>query len=90
MSKIDPERAALIARIKVAAKALDIPQEAVKHVIQYGTSYHRGKAVQVLGAFSIEHGVSLDWLICDDIEALLRYAAIGHKLSEPDSKVQLT
>ena len=81
MSKITPERAALIERIKVAAKALDIPQEAVKHVIQHGTSYHRSKAARVLGAFSIEHGVSLDWLMCADIEALLKYASIGLKLS---------
>ncbi len=81
MSKLTPERTALIARIKVAAEALDIPPETVKHVIQHGTGYHRSKAAQVLGAFSIEHGVSLDWLICGDIEALLKYAAIGHKLS---------
>ncbi len=79
MSKIDHDRAALIARIKVAAEALGIPPDAVADVIKHGTSYHRSKASKVLCAFSIEHAVSLDWLICDDIAALLRYAAIGYK-----------
>ncbi len=81
MTKITPERAALIERIKIAAATLEIPQEAVDHVIKHGTSYHRSKASKVLCAFSIEHAVSLDWLICDDIAALLRYAAIGHKIT---------
>ena len=81
MSKIAPERVALIERIKIAAAALEIPQEAVKHVIQHGSSYHRCSATKVLCAFSIEHGVPLDWLISDDIAALLRYAAIGFKIT---------
>ena len=81
MSKISPERAALIERIKIAAAALEIPQEAVDGVIKHGTSYHRSKACKVLGKFAIDYGVSLDWLIADDIAALLKYAAIGHKIS---------
>ena len=88
MSKIDPERAAVIERIKIAAAALEIPQEAVDHVIKHGTSRHRSKAVTVLCDFAIEYGVSLDWLIAGDIEALLKYAAIGFKITmaSPHSK----
>ncbi len=81
MTTITPERAALIERIKVAAAALEIPQEAVDHVIKHGTSYHRSKACKVLGEFAVEYGVSLDWLIADDIAALLKYAAIGYKIT---------
>ncbi len=44
MTRIDPKRAALIERIKIAAAALEIPQEAVDHVVKHGTSYHRSKA----------------------------------------------
>ncbi len=88
MSKISPERAALIERIKIAAAALEIPQEAVDHVLKHGTSYHRSKACKVLCEFAIEYGVSLDWLIAGDIEALLKYAAIGFKITmvRSDSK----
>ena len=81
MSKIDPKRTALIERIRIAASALEIPQEAVDHVIKHGTSYHRSKACTVLCGFAVEHGVSLDWLICGDIAALLKYAAIGFRVS---------
>ncbi len=81
MSKIDPKRAALIERIKIAAAALEIPQEAVDRVTKHGTSYHRSKACTVLCEFAIEYGVSLDWLISGDIAALLKYAAIGFKIS---------
>ncbi len=88
MSKITPERAALIERIKAAAAALEIPKEAVDHVVKHGTSYHRSKACKVLCDFAVKYGVSLDWLITDDIEALLKYAAIGHKITmaSPQSK----
>ena len=81
MSKISPERAALIERIKIAAAALEIPQEAVDGVIKHGTSYHRSKACKVIGKFAIDYGVSLDWLISGDIAALLKYAAIGYKIT---------
>ncbi len=81
MSKIDHDRAALIARIKIAAAALEIPQEAVDHVIKHGTSHHRTKACKVLCDFAVEYGVSLDWLICGDIAALLKYAAIGYRIT---------
>ncbi len=81
MSRISPERAALMERIKIAAAALEIPQEAVDHVIKHGTSYHRSKACTVLCGFSLEYGISLDWLISDDIAALLKYAAIGFKIT---------
>ncbi len=63
MTKIDPERAATMERIKIAAAALEIPQEAVNHVVKHGTSRHRSKAVTVLCAFAVEYGVSLDYLI---------------------------
>ncbi len=88
MSRISPERAALIERIKIAAAALEIPREAVDHVVKHGTSYHRSKACTVLCEFAIEHGVSLDWLISGDIAALLNYAAIGFKITmaSPHSK----
>ncbi len=83
MTKISPERAALIERIKIAAAALEIPQEDVDHVLKHGTSYHRSKAAGVLCEFAIEYGVSLDWLIAGDIAALLKYAAIGYKITMP-------
>ncbi len=38
MSKIAPERAALIERIKAAAAALEIPQEVADHVSKHGTA----------------------------------------------------
>ncbi len=90
MSKIDPERAAVIERIKIAAAALEIPQDAVDHVVRHGTSRHRSKAVKVLCDFALEHGVSLDWLISGDIAALLKYASIGFKITmhSPHSKPQ--
>ena len=79
MTKIDPERAAAIERIKIAAAALEIPQEAVDHVIKHGTSRHRSKAVTVLCAFAIEYGISLDYLITDDLAATFRCAALWMK-----------
>ena len=79
MSKITPERAALIERIKIAAAALEIPQAAVDDVIKHGTSYHRSKAAKVLCAFAVAHGVSLDYLISDDIGPMLKYASIWLK-----------
>ena len=81
MTKITPEIAALIERLKIAAAALEIPQEAVDHVVKHGTSYHRSKACRVLCDFAVKYGVSLDWLIAGDIEALLKYAAIGFRVT---------
>ena len=79
MSKIAPERVALIERIKIAAKALEIPQAAVDRVIKQGTSYHRTKASMVLCAFAGTYGISLDYLIADDIGPMMKYAAIWLK-----------
>ena len=79
MSKIDPDRAALIERIKIAAAALEIPQAAVDRVIKNGTSYHRTKATKVLCAFSGTYGISLDYLIAGDIGPILTYASIWLK-----------
>ena len=79
MTKIEPERAAAIERIKIAAAALEIPQEAVNHVIKHGTSRHRSKAVTVLCDFAIEYGVSLDYLIADDLTSTFRSAALWNK-----------
>ncbi len=79
--KMDAERAALIERIKIAAAALEIPQEDVDHVLKHGTSYHRSKAAGVLCEFALKYGVSLDWLISGDIAALLKYAAIGFRVT---------
>ncbi len=89
MTTITPERAALIERIKVAAAALEIPQEAVDHVVKHGTSYHLSKACTVLCEFAIEYSVSLDWLIAGDIAALLKYAAIGYKITTPKGAEKL-
>ena len=79
---------AITARIRVAAEALEIPQEAVDHVIRHGTNTRTGKACKVLCEFALKYGVSLDWLIAGDIEALLKYAAIGFKITmaSPHSK----
>ena len=79
MSKIDPERAAVIARIKIAAAALEIPQEAVDHVLKNGTSRHRAKALDVLLAFAAEYGISLDYLITGDLDAMFRCASLWMK-----------
>ena len=79
MSKIDHDRAALIARIKVAAEALGIPPDAVADVIKHGTSRHRGKALTVLCDFAIEYGISLDYLISGDLDAMFRCAALWNK-----------
>ena len=79
MSKIDPDRAALIERIKIAAAALKIPQAAVYRVIKDGTSYHRTKATKVLCAFAVAYGISLDYLIAGDIGSTLKYASIWLK-----------
>ena len=81
MTKIDPDRIAMIARIEIAAEALEIPREAVDHAIKHGTNPRTGKACKVLCGFAVEHGVSLDWLIGGDIAALLKYAAIGFKIT---------
>ena len=59
----------------------DFMQEAIDQVIKHGTSRHRSKACRVLGDFAVEYGVSLDWLIGGDIEALLKYAAIGFRIT---------
>ena len=83
MSKIDHDRAALIARIKVAAEALGIPPDAVADVIKHGTSRHRTKALDVLLAFAFEHGVSLDFLITGDLGAMLRAASTLLKATRP-------
>ena len=79
MTKIDPDRAALIERIKIAAAALEIPQAAVDDVIKHGTSYHRSKAAKVLCAFAVAYGVSLDYLISGDIGPMMKYASIWLK-----------
>ena len=41
--------------IKIAAAALEIPQEAVDHVIKHGTSRHRSKACTVLCEFALKY-----------------------------------
>ncbi len=79
MTTITPERAALIERIKVAAAALEIPQEAVDRVIKHGTSYHRCKAAEVLVAFAGEYGISLDYLIAGDLGSMFRYTSLWYK-----------
>ncbi len=85
MSKLAPERAAMIERIKVAAKALEIPQEAVDRVIKHGSSYHTRKATEVLVAFSGEYGISLDYLISGNFDAIFRCAAILWKASRSNA-----
>ncbi len=79
MSKIDPDRAALIERIKIAAAELEIPQAAVDDVIKHGTSRQRSKAVKVLAAFAGAYGISLDYLILGDLGAMFRWASIWYK-----------
>ena len=79
MSKIDPDRAALIERIKIAAAALEIPQAAVDDVIKHGTSRHRSKAVTVLLAFAGAYGISLDYMICGDLGAMFRCTSLWYK-----------
>ena len=79
MKTTPAERAALIERIKIAAAALEIPQAAVDDVIKHGTSYHRTKATRVLCGFAGTYGVSLDYLIADDIGPMLKYASIWLK-----------
>ncbi len=76
MKTTPAERAALIERIKVAAAALDIPQEAVAHVVKHGTSYHLSKATGVLVAFACDYGVSLDYLISGNLDSMFRAAAL--------------
>ncbi len=83
MSKISPERAAVIERIKIAAAALEIPQEAIDHVIKHGTSRHLSKHLTVLFDFAGEYGISLDYLISDDLYATFRSAAILLKVRKP-------
>ncbi len=85
MTKIDPERAAVIERIKIAAAALEIPREAVDRVIKHGTSRHRSKAVTVLCEFSLKHGVSLDYLITGDLGPTLKYSSIWMKASRSNA-----
>jgi len=79
MKTTPAERATLIERIKIAAAALEIPQEAVDDVTKHGTNYHRSKASRVLVAFAGAYGVSLDYLIADDIGPMLKYASIWLK-----------
>ncbi len=79
MSKIDPDRAAVIERIKIAAAVLEIPQAAVDDVIKHGTSRHRSKALKVLVAFAGAYGISLDYLIVGDIGPVIRAASIWYK-----------
>ncbi len=86
MKTITPKRAALIAdraalieRIKVAAAALDIPQEAVDDVTKHGTSYHLSRATGVLVAFADEYGVSLDYLISGNLDAMFRCTSLLQK-----------
>jgi len=54
-------------------------REAVDHVSKHGTSYHLSKATRVLVAFACDYGVSLDYLIADDIGPALKYASIWLK-----------
>ena len=78
--KTDPaERATLIERIKAAAAALDIPQEAVDHVSKHGTSYHLSRATEVLVAFAGEYGVSLDYLIADNLDEMFKCTSLLRK-----------
>ncbi len=79
MTKVDPARTALMARIKIAAAALEIPREAVDRVIKHGTSRHRSKALEVLLAFAAEYGVSLDYLITGDLVPMFRCASLWMK-----------
>ncbi len=67
MKTTPAERATLIERIKIAAAALEIPQEAVDHVSKHGTSYHLSKATEVLVAFAGEYGISLDFVMSGDL-----------------------
>jgi hypothetical protein len=83
MSKISAERAALIARIKVAAAALEIPQEAIDHVVKHGSSQRRAKATKVLCAFAVKYGVSLDYLIANDLGTTFRFASLSLKDKRP-------
>ncbi len=83
MTKIDPDRAALIERIKIAGAALEIPQEAVDHAIKHGTSHHRTKALDVLLAFAAEYGISLDYLISNDLVPMFRSTSLTTKNRRP-------
>ena len=83
MTKTDDDTTALLARIELAATALEIPREAVDHVIKHGTSRHRAKALDVLLAFAIDYGLSLDWLIMGDPGPMLRCASLWMKASRP-------
>jgi len=90
-TRIDYEPAtkqALIARIKVAAEALDIPADAVADVIKRGTKTNRSRDTEVLCEFSRKHGVSLDWLVLGYIAPMLRYAATMRKICASQSTVQ--
>ncbi len=83
MKTTPAERAALIERIKIAAAALEIPQAAADRVIKHGTSRHRSKAVTVLLAFAGTYGISLDYLIVGDLDAMLRAASALMKATRP-------
>ncbi len=76
MKTTPAERATLIERIKAAAAALEIPQEAVDDVIKHGTAYHRTKASRVLCAFAGEYGISLDYLITGDLGAMFKCTSL--------------
>ncbi len=80
MSKIDPDRATMIERVKIAAAALEIPQAAVDDVIKHGTSRHRSKALKVLVAFAGAYGVSLEYLISGNLDAMFRCASFWYKI----------
>ncbi len=85
MTKIDPDRTATMERIKIAAAALEIPQEAVDHVIKHGTSRHRSKALDVLLAFAAEYGISLDYLITGDLVPMFRCASLWMKATRSNA-----
>ena len=76
MKTTPAERATLIGRIKAAAAALEIPQEVADHVSKHGTSYHLSKATEVLVAFSGEYGISLDYLISGNLDAMFRCTSL--------------
>jgi len=60
-------------RIKVAVKALDIDSRDAREILD--KSDEELNASGPLVAFAKHHGLSLDWLIADDVTALLRTAA---------------
>ena len=71
-----------------AAEVLEIPREAVDHVIKHGTNPRTEKACKVLCEFTVKHGVSLDYLISNDLESMFRYTAI--RTATTDGIIMLT